>query len=179
MNRIIEAVQFAAAKHGTQKRKGTGRPYTDHLYRVAGAVAERVNAINMMAEDLVVAALLHDTLEDTTATKEEISQKFGWQVLAYVVAMTKAKDDRPRRVRNAEYFERLKKAPVVVKILKMIDRLDNLGEIMGMEASFIKKYCTESLELLDAIGDADASLKSAIENRVSAISLSTERLGVL
>ena len=110
MNRVIEAVQFAAAKHGTQKRKGTGRPYTDHLYRVAGAVAERVNAINMMAEDLVVAALLHDTLEDTTATKEEISQKFGWQVLEYVVAMTKAKDDRPRRVRNAEYFERLKKA---------------------------------------------------------------------
>jgi (p)ppGpp synthase/HD superfamily hydrolase len=167
MNKIIEAAQFAAAKHGTQQRKGTGRPYTDHLYRVAGAVAERVNAVNALSENLVVAALLHDTLEDTAATKEEISQKFGYDVLEYVVAMTKPKDDRPRKVRNAEYFGKLKTAPVVVKILKMIDRLDNLGEVENMDPGFIKKYCEESLDLLKAVGDADAALKKAIEDRVN------------
>ena len=158
-------MQFAAAKHGTQKRKGTGRPYTDHLYRVAGAMAERPDA----TEDLVISALLHDTLEDTNVTREEIEEKFGFLVLQTVLALTKSKDDRPRRVRNAEYFGRLKNAPREVKILKMLDRLDNLGEIMGMDPSFIKKYCSETGELIAAIHDADETLTNAIMSRVGEI----------
>jgi len=172
MNRIIEAAQFAAAKHGTQKRKGTGRPYTDHLYRVAGAVAERLDA----TEDLVVSALLHDTLKDTHATKEEIEEKFGFLVVQTVLALTKSKDGRPREVRNAEYFNRLKTESREVKILKMIDRLDNLGEIMNMGQKFIKRYGEETVDLLKAVGDADSALVVAIENRVKQIAIELDRL---
>jgi hypothetical protein len=49
----------------------------------------------------------------------------------------------------------------------MIDRLDNLGEVENMDPGFIKKYCEESLDLLKAVGDADAALKKAIEDRVN------------
>lgn len=158
---IITAAQFAAEKHKGQTRKSTGRPYTEHLFRVAGNFAAHKYA----TDTGVIVALLHDTLEDTKTTSAELVTNFGIDVANEVLVLTKPKDDRPRKVRNAEYFERLASASQEICIIKMIDRLDNLNESQNMPPGFIERYCAETWLLLNAIGFADRDLKTKIVDR--------------
>ena len=73
MNRIILAAQFARQAHKSQKRKHNGTPFIAHPARVAGRVATLEGA----TEDLVVAAYLHDVVEDTDCTIEQVQREFG------------------------------------------------------------------------------------------------------
>jgi GTP pyrophosphokinase len=159
---IIKAAQFAEKRHRGQVRKGTGRPYTDHLYRVAGQFAAHPDA----TEAGVVIALLHDTLEDTNATATDLVERFGVDVAHGVALLTKMKDNRPRAERNADHFERLARAPYEIRLIKLIDRLDNLGEAQNMSPDFITRYCDETFSLLNAIENTDHDLKCKIVNRV-------------
>jgi len=163
MNVIIKAAQFAEERHRGQIRKGTGRPYTDHLYRVAGQFAAHHDA----TESGVAIALLHDTLEDTNATATDLVERFGNDVATGVALLTKMKDNRPRAERNADYFERLEHAPYEIRLIKLIDRLDNLGEVQNMPLDFVERYCQESLHLLTAISNTSSILERQIRERAT------------
>ena len=123
---LDRAIEFAAVKHAGQKRKGTTIPYITH-------VIEAMEIVSRMTEDeeIRAAAVLHDTLEDTKTTKEELIEAFGPRVADLVAAESEDKrKDQPEektwRLRKEETIERLKKESTEVKMLALGDKLSNI-----------------------------------------------------
>lgn len=83
---ILRAASFAAEQHRNQRRKGAGkRPYINHPLEVAERLAEVAEVTDA---EILAAALLHDTVEDTTATAQDIQREFGDRVAALVAEVT-------------------------------------------------------------------------------------------
>ncbi len=156
---ILQAAQFAREAHGDQRRKG-GRPYVEHPARVAARVLIHPEA----TETMVVAALLHDVVEDTAVEIEEIARVFGDEVAAMVQVLTNPPRDpqKNRRERKAEMRTRLAAASREVRIIKLLDRIDNLNDSEGVSLGFLAVYLEESRLLAEAIGDADPVLKEEL-----------------
>jgi len=86
LQEVLRATQFAAERHAQQRRKGAaGEPYVNHVIEVAGLVA---TALEEPDTNLVMAALLHDTIEDTATTEGELIERFGSDVAGLVVELT-------------------------------------------------------------------------------------------
>jgi (p)ppGpp synthase/HD superfamily hydrolase len=151
---------FAKAAHKGQFRKYTNEPYVTHPIRVAHAVMLHP----IVAEDMIAAAFLHDVPEDTEFTIEQITNLFGQEVGTLVDELTNQSKATglPRAERKSMDRERLKTVSKKAKIIKMLDRIDNLNEMHGAEYDFKKLYVGESLWLADSIGDADPALKKRL-----------------
>jgi guanosine-3',5'-bis(diphosphate) 3'-pyrophosphohydrolase len=88
MKRLLMAVEFASRKHARQKRKNAeGSPYINQPIQVAALA----NVGEVDDEDILIAASLHDTIEDTGTTEEEITSAFGKRVSSLVSACTNDK----------------------------------------------------------------------------------------
>jgi (p)ppGpp synthase/HD superfamily hydrolase len=150
MNLILKAAALAVRAHEGQRRKYNNRPYVTHPARVAG----RVGLLPDVTEEMVAAAYLHDVLEDTMVTREEIERETSPQVGYYVDWMTnKSKGlSLPRAERKAMDRKRLAEAPPQVKQIKLLDRIDNLTEMAGANDDFKKVYAQESLLLAETLG---------------------------
>ena len=147
MNLVDKAREFAIQAHESvgQIRKYTGAPYYTHVL----AVAEIVSTIPGHTKEMVAAAYLHDTVEDTPITLDEIEENFGETVAQYVFYLTNTKDRAiNRKARKAIDIERLKKAPSVVKSIKCADIIHNCGSITEHDPGFAKRYLNEGLDLL-------------------------------
>ncbi len=155
MNLIIKAAQFAARAHSGQTRKDGKTPYMRHLERVAGRQSSRVDA----TEENVCICLLGDVLEDTKATLGELVATFGGNIAFGVEAMTNPSkgSTAPRAEQKQLDREHLVTASKEVKIIKMLDRIDNLNDL-DPDDSFAVVYAGESLLLIDVIGSADTDL---------------------
>jgi (p)ppGpp synthase/HD superfamily hydrolase len=122
----------------------------------------RPNTTEAMAQ----AAFLHDTLEDTAFTLEGLRSGFG-DVVADIVNeltnyFTKEKfPDQNRAQRKHAEFVRLGKVSQEAKIIKMLDRIDNLRD-EGSDPEFAKLYAKESAALAEVIGNADPDLKAEL-----------------
>ena len=123
---LDRAIEFAMVKHAGQKRKGTTIPYITH-------VIEAMEIVSRMTEDeeIRVAAVLHDTLEDTETTKEELIEAFGQRVADLVAAESEDKrkdlpEEKTWRIRKEETIEHLKKASAEVKMIALGDKLSNI-----------------------------------------------------
>jgi (p)ppGpp synthase/HD superfamily hydrolase len=168
---LIRVAQFAAKAHAGQVRKYNGRPYIEHPMRVAGAVMLRPDVDKGgIGEQIVAAAWLHDTLEDTQATVEQILE-FGPVTATIVQELTHPPLSMGNRVKRRElYFGKLAGASEEAKIIKMVDRIDNLDDMYaefagGMcegDALFAELYAHESLLLAGAVGAADQPLNDAL-----------------
>jgi (p)ppGpp synthase/HD superfamily hydrolase len=124
--RLDAALILAARAHRSQVRKGTDIPYIVHPVHV-GLILLR----HGFDEDLVVAGLLHDTVEDTGVEVDAIRAQFGDGVAALVAAVTEAKTDdagarRPWRARKEQQIAHLAHADGRVAALKAADSLHNL-----------------------------------------------------
>ena len=125
---ILKAASFAAEKHARQKRKGAAaEPYINHLLEVAQLVS---SALPELDANLVMAALLHDTIEDTTVTKEELTQRFGSDV-ANVVAEVKDDKSLPKQERKRLQVETAPKKSVRAQTIKLADKISNLRSILN------------------------------------------------
>ncbi len=128
VQRILAAARFAAEKHAGQKRKGLARePYINHLIEVAELIAASSETLDT---NLVMAGLLHDTLEDTDATAQELEQHFGRDVTSLVLEAT---DDKslPKETRKALQIETaLHKSPRA-QTLKLADKISNLRSLLA------------------------------------------------
>lgn len=128
--RLDEAFVFAHRLHRAQRRKGSGVPYVTHLMAVAALVGEHGGT-----EDQVIAALLHDAVEDQggEATLEVIRQRFGEAVARYVVACSDAftEPKPPWRERKETFLRELAAAPPDVKLLVAADKLHNAQTTLG------------------------------------------------
>ena len=123
---LRRALAYARAEHGDQKRRGSDTPYWVHLVRVAMELARWEVATPVLLQ----AAILHDTVEDTHATVEEIRAGFGDEVASLVSWLT-----APRAGEEGlrAYYARLQReGPREAQLLKLADRVDNLRSIQAL-----------------------------------------------
>ena len=125
-NLLNRAIVFATKAHAGQFRKGTPLPYIVHPLEALSIVATMTDDTEMMA-----AAVLHDVVEDTAASIEEIRREFGNRVAALVAVDTNAPrtPDSTWRSRKQAAMDRLAAAPYDGKVVAMGDKLSNLRAI--------------------------------------------------
>jgi GTP diphosphokinase / guanosine-3',5'-bis(diphosphate) 3'-diphosphatase len=124
---ILSAAQYAAEKHANQKRKGqAAEPYVNHVIDVANLVS---TAVPEQDTNLVIAALLHDTIEDTGVTEGELVERFGQDVTNLVLELT---DDKslPDAERKRLQVEHAPKLSVRAQTIKLADKITNLRGIL-------------------------------------------------
>lgn len=124
MNRILQAAHFAARKHSQQRRKNSeATPYINHPIEVAEHLA-RVGGIT--DENVLIAALLHDTIEDTQTTKAEIAECFGSRIAEIVGECTDDKSLEKAERKRLQIVHASQISPEA-KIVKIADKTCNLA----------------------------------------------------
>lgn len=143
--KVREAVQYATRAHGAQIRRYTGEPYVRHCFAVAELVRHYVDR-----DEPIIAAVLHDLLEDTPTTPEQIRAAFGDEVLELVREVTDASSpaDGNRAARKAIDREHYGRASPDGKTIKLADLLDNLESITAHDPAFARVYLDEMAQLL-------------------------------
>jgi (p)ppGpp synthase/HD superfamily hydrolase len=124
---VLTAALFAAEKHAQQKRKGfAAEPYINHLIEVAQLVT---GALSEPDTNLVIAALLHDTIEDAGVSGEELTERFGPDVAHLVAELT---DDKSllKQERKRLQIENAPKKSVRVQTIKLADKISNLRAVL-------------------------------------------------
>lgn len=121
---ITKALSFAAEAHHLQFRKGTTVPYIFHPVSVARILAE-----NKCKETVVLAGLLHDVVEDTKVTLEQVEQEFGKKVSELVWAVSEHNKKLSWKKRKEAYIQQAKENPIEALQIMCADKLDNLGQI--------------------------------------------------
>jgi (p)ppGpp synthase/HD superfamily hydrolase len=167
---IVKASVFAHKAHEGVARKYNQAPYITHPARVAKATAELSGA----TEEMVAAAWLHDVVEDTAITLEQIRQEFGEKVAELVGWLTNEPKvpGENRAARKKKAAVRLNKAPKDAQRIKMLDRMDNLGEMdYKADGSFARVYVEESWDLFYAISNADSDLSERFETTLKRVEL--------
>ena len=123
---LAQAISFAAKKHKTQKRKGADKePYINHPLEVLNLLA---NVGKVEDFDVLIAAVLHDTIEDTDTTKEEVTKLFGNQVCEMVLEVT---DDKslPKAERKQLQIEHAPHLSHGAKLIKLADKISNICDV--------------------------------------------------
>jgi (p)ppGpp synthase/HD superfamily hydrolase len=149
----MNVVEFAKLKHGDQKRKYTNEPYWYHLEEVAYLVRP-------LSELCVWAAWLHDVLEDTNCTFDEIEEKFGSLTAENVLELSDLTELSAgnRRYRKTKYKDSLKDSSSNVQSVKVADLISNSISIKKYDPNFAKVYLSEKKELLEILTRADPVL---------------------
>ncbi|MBS0580915.1 MAG: bifunctional (p)ppGpp synthetase/guanosine-3',5'-bis(diphosphate) 3'-pyrophosphohydrolase [Proteobacteria bacterium] len=128
MQTLLAAASFAAHKHRDQRRKGAeASPYINHPLAVANLLANEAGVEDVTT---LVAALLHDTIEDTATTAEEIAARFGAEVAAVVMEVT---DDKrlPKEERKRRQVDHAGALSHRAKLVKLADKICNLRDMAG------------------------------------------------
>lgn len=149
------AIGFATAAHMGQTRKYTGDPYVVHPI----AVAEMVYAKGGDHEQ-VVAALLHDVVEDTGMTITDIESVFGMETATLVEELTDVYTrenypDKNRKIRKALEADRLANVTIRAKLIKWCDLADNTRSIVEHDPNFSVVYLREKAALIEKMGLAE------------------------
>ncbi|WP_113132275.1 RelA/SpoT family protein [Hyphomicrobiales bacterium] len=143
---LNKAYVYAMQKHGQQKR-ASGDPYISHPLEVAAILTEM-----RLDESTIAVALLHDTIEDTTATRQEIDDLFGEDIGALVEGLTKIKklDLVTKKAKQAENLRKLLLAisdDVRVLLVKLADRLHNMRTLDHMSAEKRARISEETMDI--------------------------------
>jgi GTP diphosphokinase / guanosine-3',5'-bis(diphosphate) 3'-diphosphatase len=126
--RLLQAASFAAKKHAGQTRKGDdAAPYINHPLEVANLLA---NVGKVEDYDVLIAAVLHDTVEDTEATEEEIAKLFGEKVSRIVLEVTDNKS-LPKAERKQLQIEHAPHLSDGAKTVKLADKISNITDVMN------------------------------------------------
>jgi len=124
---LMAATMFAAEKHRGQKRKDArGTPYINHPIMVVNLMA---NVGKITDIEALQASMLHDTVEDTDATAEEIEQRFGYAVCSLVMEVT---DDKslPKTERKRLQIEHAPHLSPRAKVIKLADKIANITDMI-------------------------------------------------
>ena len=143
---LNQAYVYAMQKHGEQKR-ASGDPYFSHPLEVAAILTDL-----HLDEETIAVALLHDTIEDTDATRREIDDLFGEKIGHLVEGLTKLKrlDLVSAQAKQAENLRRLLLAisdDIRVLLVKLSDRLHNMRTLGAMRPDKCKRIATETMEI--------------------------------
>jgi len=163
IQRIIQASHFAAVQHADQRRKGlAGEPYINHLIEVADLVASSLT--EAADTNLIIAALLHDVVEDTPTTNQEVAERFGPDVAALVAEVT---DDKslPKAERKRLQIETAPKKSKRAQSIKVADKISNLRAILhspptDWDQERKKEYFDWAKKVVDGLTAPNAVLKA-------------------
>ncbi len=159
MERIGKAAEFAIMAHEGQKR-ASGEDYVNHTFAVAAIVHE----LGLDA-DVVIAALLHDTVEDTPVTLTQLKKEFGEDVANLVDGVTKMEviqefaelpKGKSKQIAKAESLRKMMLAmvdDVRVVLVKLCDRLHNMRTLGAVRAEKQKRIATETLEIFSPLAN--------------------------
>jgi (p)ppGpp synthase/HD superfamily hydrolase len=162
---ILAAVVFAAQKHSNQRRKGTAaEPYINHLVEVAELVA---GALAEPDTNLVIAALLHDAIEDAGVTIEELTQHFGPDVAALVAEVT---DDKslPKQERKRLQVVNAPLKSERAQMIKIADKISNLRSLhssppVGWDSERKKEYVRWSGQVVNGLARPNPILRAEFD----------------
>jgi GTP diphosphokinase / guanosine-3',5'-bis(diphosphate) 3'-diphosphatase len=130
--RLIQAAHFAAEKHKNQRRKDTEKtPYINHPLALANVLAVECSIDDV---EVICGALLHDTIEDTNASKEELLENFGENITRIVLEVTddKALDKMERKEAQVAHAPHISDQ---AKLVKLADKISNLRDILASPPS--------------------------------------------
>ena len=136
---LTKAISFAARAHKDQFRKDKRTPYASHVFRVSMVLR---HVFGVADEKVLAAAVLHDTIEDTTTDFDDVDKHFGREIAKWVGALSKDKR-LPQEEREKSYRLRLQKAPEAVKFIKLADLYDN---ILDSSTSHVHDQLSDTLE---------------------------------
>ncbi|OGG66725.1 hypothetical protein A3I99_04845 [Candidatus Kaiserbacteria bacterium RIFCSPLOWO2_02_FULL_45_11b] len=165
--RIEQAIRAAAVLHKNQLRKGSMPfPYITHLVATAFTLHDYTDD-----EDVIIAALLHDTLEDTDYTIDELQEDFGGKVRDLVEAVTEPKSTPEQKISFKEkkriYAEQLKKAPEGSLLVAAADKIHNfrttVEDYTDDHERFIQDFGKNFEERLESY----QNIANVINNRLS------------
>ncbi|MFM0323263.1 HD domain-containing protein [Caballeronia glebae] len=165
MNQLIRAVAFAADKHRKQRRKDAdASPYINHPIALAQVLA---NEGDIDDEHVLIAAILHDTVEDTDTSHDELVRCFGAQVARIVAEVT---DDKslPKAERKRLQIEHAAHISHGAKLVKLADKICNLRDILAMPPSNWsderkREYFDWAKRVVDELRGAHAGLEAAFD----------------
>lgn len=132
LSMFVKAVAFAADKHRNQRRKDAdASPYINHPIGLANVLANEGSVADVA---VLCAAILHDTIEDTETTSEELTSIFGPQITAIVLDVTddKSLEKHERKQRQIEHAPHISKE---AKLVKLADKICNLRDILASPPS--------------------------------------------
>lgn len=124
MNFLFKALQFAAIKHKNQIRKGTGEPYINHPIELLAIL----DSCGLKNEDVLCIAILHDVLEDTQTSINELSLLFNDNIVNGVIQMSDNKT-LPKSERKLLQIQHSKDLPYKVQLVKIADKISNIRNI--------------------------------------------------
>ncbi|KAI9159413.1 Guanosine-3',5'-bis(diphosphate) 3'-pyrophosphohydrolase MESH1 [Blastocladiella emersonii ATCC 22665] len=161
---LLKAAHFAAVKHRFQQRKDGGTPYINHPLGVATLLAAEGGVTDVA---VLQAAVLHDTVEDTDTTPDEIREHFGERVALIVAEVT---DDKhlPSAERKQKQVETAPHKSHGAQLVKLADKLYNLRDLTrkaptGWTAQRIQAYFAWSKRVTDGCKHANAQLAAKLD----------------
>jgi guanosine-3',5'-bis(diphosphate) 3'-pyrophosphohydrolase len=166
---LLQALEFAAAKHRDQRRKGRGAsPYINHPIEVARALAD----IGTVTDpEILAAAILHDTVEDTQTTPEELAQRFGARVRSLVEEMTDDKKLSKAEQRRLQIVHAPTLSPGA-RLVKLGDKLCNVRDVIHdppptWDPDRRRAYLAWAKEVVDQIRGTNAALEEAFDKVIA------------
>lgn len=162
---FVQASSFAAQKHRDQRRKNsTAAPYINHPL----SVAARISKAGVTNEIALVGAVLHDTVEDTDTTIEEIQSLFG-DCVAKVVAEVTDNKHLPKAERKRLQVERAHLRSYEAKLIKLSDKIDNLLSLLddpplGWDVKRIQGYFVWSKFVVEGLKGTNGNLEKQIDD---------------
>ena len=167
VTRLFQALDFAAEKHRAQRRKcGESVPYINHPIHVARLIAE-VGGVE--DEDVLMAAVLHDTLEDTATTREELEAAFGPFVLGLVEEVT---DDKslPKAERKRLQIAHAGELTREATLIKLADKIANVGDLShAPPADWSPERIREYIEWAEQVVRNCKQVNAALETRFAEV----------
>ena len=149
---LLEAASLAARAHQGQLRKDQKTPYVAHVFRVCLILRD---LFGFDDPRMLMTAMLHDTIEDTTTDFDQLARRHGTEVAAWVAYLTK--DNRlPHDEREAAYVAALKAAPWQVQACKLADVLDNTLDLAAFPRDRQLNHLKNSDRYYAALKDAPA-----------------------
>lgn len=162
---LLETVNFAAEKHRQQRRKDAeATPYVNHPIGVARILSHEGGVTDI---EVLQAALLHDTVEDTDTSPAELEAKFGPIVARIVQEVT---DDKglPKQERKRQQVEHAPHCSCQAKLVKLADKLYNLRDLnrctpVGWTAERVQEYFVWASEVVKGLKGTNSALEEKLE----------------
>lgn len=176
LRRVTAAFDFAAQAHAGQTRKGqAAEPYVNHLTDVAARLARSPNA----SEAAVIAAILHDVVEDTPRTLAEVESAFGAEVAGLVAEVT---DDKalPKDERKRLQVERAPSKSDDAKRIKLADKASNVAALADSppklwDGARKRAYLDWARAVVDGMRGTDPALEVAFDREAQRLEAALER----
>jgi (p)ppGpp synthase/HD superfamily hydrolase len=152
-SRVLEAIEFARRAHGDQQRP-TGVPYLEHLLEALQVLVEGAGVTD---PDVLIAAVLHDVLEDTDVAADAVASHFGARVAELVewVTIPAARPGEDRAEVKAAALRRLAGAPRDAVLVKLADRVSNVQALRNLGLAKQRSYYQQTVTCIVPLAAAD------------------------